>query len=172
MSERTITYKYGVKVPRSVKHDIDLDKANGSTMWKDIMTLEVDALKEMECFDLWDAGNKPVGNYQRTTLYIVFDYKQDLRRKARLVARGPLVGLLDNKVFSSTVKGISVKLLYVIAHCAGLNALCGDIGSAYVNAYTNEKIYAIAGPEFGEDLIGKIVVICSVWAGHFMCLLS
>eukprot|EP00957_Ditylum_brightwellii_P107960 8236009-Ditylum_brightwellii.AAC.1 len=60
-------------------------------MWKDAMTLEVDALKEMECFDLQDAGNKTAGNYQCMTLHMVFDCKQDLRRKARLVAGGHLI---------------------------------------------------------------------------------
>eukprot|EP00957_Ditylum_brightwellii_P004049 307605-Ditylum_brightwellii.AAC.1 len=84
---------------------------------------------------------------------------EDLRRKARLMAGGHLIDLLDNKVYSSTVKSISVKLLHVIAHCIGSNALCGDVGIAYVNAYTAEKVYAVAGPEFGEALIGKIVMI-------------
>eukprot|EP00957_Ditylum_brightwellii_P070581 5362641-Ditylum_brightwellii.AAC.1 len=93
----------------------------------------------MECFDFQDAGNKTAGNYQWTTLSMVFDCKQDLRRKVRLVAGRHLVDLLDNKVYSSTVKGIRVKLLHVIAHCAGLNALCGDIGNAYANSYTTEK---------------------------------
>eukprot|EP00957_Ditylum_brightwellii_P057064 4324871-Ditylum_brightwellii.AAC.1 len=99
-----MVYKYGIEGPRSVRHAIELDKANGNTVWKDDMTLEVDALKEMECFDFQDSGNKPVGNYQQTKLHIVFDCKQDLRRKARLVAGGNLVDLLDNKVYSSTVK--------------------------------------------------------------------
>eukprot|EP00957_Ditylum_brightwellii_P089130 6787436-Ditylum_brightwellii.AAC.1 len=36
---RTTVYKYGVKVPRSVKHVIELDKAIGNTMWKGEMTL-------------------------------------------------------------------------------------------------------------------------------------
>eukprot|EP00957_Ditylum_brightwellii_P084231 6404524-Ditylum_brightwellii.AAC.1 len=71
-------------------------------MWKDAMTLEVDALKEMECFDFWDVGNKAAGNYQRTTLHMVFDCKQNLRRKTRLMAVGHLIDLLDNKVYSST----------------------------------------------------------------------
>eukprot|EP00957_Ditylum_brightwellii_P092745 7061908-Ditylum_brightwellii.AAC.1 len=66
----------------------------------------------MECFDFQDAWNKPAGNYQHTTLHMVFNCKQDLRRKARLVAGGHLIDLLDNEVYSSTVKGISVKLLH------------------------------------------------------------
>eukprot|EP00957_Ditylum_brightwellii_P181572 13830723-Ditylum_brightwellii.AAC.1 len=150
---RTTVYKYGVEVPRNVKHALELDKQNGNTMWQDAMALEVDALQEMECFEFRDPGDIPTGGYQRTTLHMVFDCKQDLRRKARLVAGGHLVALLDNDVYSSTVKGISVKLFHVILHSAKLDALCGDIGNAYVNAHTSEKVYAIAGMEFGAGFV-------------------
>eukprot|EP00957_Ditylum_brightwellii_P016755 1261331-Ditylum_brightwellii.AAC.1 len=90
---------------------------------------------------------------------MVFDIKQDLRRNARLVAGGHLVELLDNKMYSSTAKGISVKILHVIAHRNKLDALCRDICNAFVNAYMTEWVYAIAELEFGEKLRGKIIVI-------------
>eukprot|EP00957_Ditylum_brightwellii_P100361 7650155-Ditylum_brightwellii.AAC.1 len=66
-------------------------------MWQDAMTLKVGALKKMECFNFRDAGNKSAGKYQHTTLHMVFDCNQDLRRKARIVAGGHLIDLLDNK---------------------------------------------------------------------------
>ena len=54
-------------------------------------------------------------------------------------------------VYSSTVKSISVQLLYVIAYKASSRQICGDIGNVFPNAYTNEKVYiSAAGPEFGE----------------------
>eukprot|EP00957_Ditylum_brightwellii_P146402 11147223-Ditylum_brightwellii.AAC.1 len=90
---------------------------------------------------------------------MVFDVKQDLRSKARLVAGGHLVELLDNKAHSSTVKEISVKILHVKAHHNKMDAFCGDIDNAFANAYTTERMYAIAGLEFGEKLRGKIIVI-------------
>ena len=51
---------------------------------------------------------------------------------------------------STVVKGISVRLLDLIAHRDGLRTLCGDIGNAFITAKCMEKIYARAGPEFGE----------------------
>ena len=91
---------------------------------------------------------------------MIFDVKADtLRRKARLVAGGHLLEALGVDVYSSTVKSISVKLLHVIAHSAKLDALCGDIGNAFPNAYTNEKVYVPkAGTEFGERA-GMYIVI-------------
>ena len=89
---------------------------------------------------------------------MIFDIKQDGRHKSRLVAGGHLLDVLDHNVYSSTVKGISVRILHVIAHKAGLKQLVGDVGNAYVNADTNEKVYARAGPEFGA-LEGRIIII-------------
>jgi hypothetical protein len=89
---------------------------------------------------------------------MIFDVKQDLRSKARLVAGRHLVDCVDNNIYSSTVKGISIRMLHVIAHQQKLEILCGDIGNAYVNAYTNELVWSKAGPEFG-DLEGHIIII-------------
>jgi hypothetical protein len=49
------------------------------------------------------------------------------------------------------VTGISVQLLDLIVHCDGLRTLCGDIGNAFITADCLEKIYSMAGPEFGEQ---------------------
>jgi hypothetical protein len=67
--------------------------------------------------------------------------------------------MLDHNVYSSTVKGISVKNLHVIAHQQKLKQLCGDMANAFVNAYTNKKVYAVAGLEFGEEVAGQIVIM-------------
>ena len=71
---------------------------------------------------------------------MVFDVKKDLTRKARLMAGGHLVNIMNIQVFSSTVKSISIQLLHVISHKDNLKQLCGDIGNAFQNAYTNEKV--------------------------------
>eukprot|EP00957_Ditylum_brightwellii_P071370 5425599-Ditylum_brightwellii.AAC.1 len=124
------------------------------------MAKEVKALQDMECFEFCKHGNRPGKEYQKTTLHMVFDCKQDGRCKARLVAGGHLIDLLDHDVYSSTVKGISVCLLHVIAHSENMKVLCGDIGNAYVNTYTTEKVYAVASPEFGSGLEGRFVILC------------
>ena len=47
----------------------------------------------------------------------------------------------------------------MIAHKTGTTQLCGNIGNAYVNAFTNEKVYTVAGKEFGETVEGSIIII-------------
>eukprot|EP00957_Ditylum_brightwellii_P094735 7214569-Ditylum_brightwellii.AAC.1 len=108
-------------------------------MWKDAMAKEVHALQDMDCFEFREQGNKPGVDFQKTMLCMVFDCKQDERRKARLIVGGHLIVLLDHNIYSSTVKGIGIHLLHVLAHSAKLDVLCGNIGNAYVNAYTTEK---------------------------------
>ena len=151
--------KYGVIVPRNVAHAYQLDEENGNTFWQEAIKLEIDSLIGLECFEFHPNGHRPGTDFQWTSLTVIFDVKQDLRRKARLVAGGHLVDSLDNNVYSSTVKGISVRVLHVIAHRMKLKLLCGDVGNAYVNAYTNELVYSKCGKEFGPNLEGKTVVI-------------
>ena len=90
---------------------------------------------------------------------MIMNVNQVLRHKCQLVARGHLVDALDHDIYSATVKSISVKLIQVIEHKANLEILCGNIGNAYVNAYTNKNAYAIVGDEIGKAMKGSIVII-------------
>ena len=80
---------------------------------------------------------------------MIFDIKNDLRYKAHLVAGRHLVDLFDTEVYSSTVKGISMKMLHVISYRNNYKVLYGYIGNAFVTEETKEKVYCIAGLEFG-----------------------
>jgi hypothetical protein len=146
-------------VPRNVKHAFELDRSNGDSFWSGAVKAEMKDLFDLEAFNIQSVGYHPGPTYQPTTLTIIFDVKQDLRRKARLVAGGHLVDPMDHSVYSLTVKGISVKLLHVIAHKAKLEQLCGDVSLAFVNAFTLEKVYAIVGPEFGEHEGNTVVIL-------------
>ena len=89
---------------------------------------------------------------------MIFEVKQDGRRKARLVAGGHMVDPMGINPRSTVVKGISVRLLDLIAHRDKLSILCGDIGNAFITADCMEKIYSRAGPEFDERE-GSILVL-------------
>ena len=54
-----------------------------------------------------------------------------------------------------------MRLLDVIADSQGLQVLCGDIGNAFIQANTKEKVYTHVGKEFGEH-VGKIALIIKV----------
>ena len=101
--------QYGVEVPRNVRHALRLDKENGDTKWRDAIEKEVGALIDLECFEFWDAGDIPSGEFQKTNLRTIFVVKHDGRRKARIVAGRHLIKIVDNiHVYSLTMKTVSV----------------------------------------------------------------
>ena len=60
--------------------------------------------------------------------------------------------------YSSVVLLDNVRLLFIVAQLFGLQVVTADVSHAYVNAYTQEKVYSIAGPEFGENA-GKPFIV-------------
>ena len=83
-----IACKCGVRAPRNEKEAIALDRENGNTHWQDAIAEETGQLFECKVFrDLGKNAAVPKG-HQQIKPRIVFDVKQSLKRKARIVARG------------------------------------------------------------------------------------
>ena len=74
------------------------------------------------------------------------------------MAGGHVVDSSMYESYSSVVQTRTIRILETIALNEGLKFITGDIGNAFVQADTNEKIYTIAGPEFGEKE-GSVVII-------------
>ena len=58
--------------------------------------------------------------------------------------------------FASVVSTEAVRLGFVLAQIYDLQCIAGDVGNAFLTAYTSEKIYIVECPEFGE-LKGRIM---------------
>jgi hypothetical protein len=105
-----------------------------------------------------------------------FEVKMDFTRKARFVAGGHMTDPPTEITYSSVVLRDSVRIGFLIAALNNLDLVAADIGNAYLQAETKEKIYAIAGPEFGE-LQGRTMIIVralyglkssgAAWHNHF-----
>ena len=153
-------YKNGHQVPRNHQQAIELDAINGNTKWSDAEHLEKSQLFQYETFD--DRGHKnssvaPDG-YKKINLHFVYDVKHDGRFKARVVAGGHLTETPVESIYSGVVSLRGIRIVTFIAELNNLEVWQTDIGNAYLEAYTDEKVYVIAGPEFGE-LEGHIFVI-------------
>ncbi len=154
----SVTYKFGVRLPRNVKEAYTLDAQNGNTYWKDAMELEISQLMEYKTFkDMGRHASVPPG-YQQIPLRMVFDVKQSLKRKARLVARGDKTEPPRDSVYSGVASLRSLRIVTFLAELNGLHLTGGDIGNAYLEAYTKEKVCTVAGPEFGP-LEGHLLLI-------------
>jgi hypothetical protein len=153
-----VTYKFGVRLPRNVPEAYRLDEKNGNTYWADAIKLEIEQLMEYKTFrDMGRTTRIPPG-YQQIPLRMVFDVKQTLKRKARLVARGDKTDPPKDSVYSGVASLRSLRIVTFLAELNGLHLTGGDIGNAYLEAYTKEKVCTIAGPEFGP-LQGHMLII-------------
>jgi len=121
-------------------------------------------------------GEKPPDGYQMIPIWIIFDVKMNLTRKARLVAGGHVTKAPAWDCFCSVASRQSVRLAFLAAALNGHELVMIDVGNAFVNAKAREKVCARAGPEFGE-FEGCVVIIVkalyglrssgSAWHSHF-----
>jgi hypothetical protein len=151
-------YQYGFEVPRDFKHAVELDQRNGNTKWQDSTTLEFAQLAEYDTFtDLGKEGVTPDG-FKKIKVHLVYAVKHDGRHKARCVADGHLTDIPLDSVYSGVVSLRGLRMLIFLAELNNLQTWATDIGNAYLEAETSEKLYIVAGPEFG-DLEGHTLVI-------------
>ena len=52
----------------------------------------------------------------------------------------------------------AVRLGFILARMNGLQVCAGDVGNAFLYGKTQEKVFVIAGEEFGKDA-GKRMII-------------
>ena len=102
-------------------------------------------------------SNAPNG-HQKIRVHLIFAVKHDGRHKARLVAGGHLTPDPIESIYSGIVSIRSLRLVIFLAKLNNLEVWGADIGNAYLEAKTKEKLYIVAGPEF-EELEGHILVI-------------
>jgi hypothetical protein len=137
---RAIRYKFGVRVPRDYKEALLLDRENGNTLWHDAIQLEHSQLSEYETFRDCGKRCKPPDGHQRINVHFVFDVKQSLKRKARLVAGGHMTAPPKDSVYSGVVSLRSLRIVSFLAELNGLELMAADVGNAYLEAYTKEKV--------------------------------
>jgi hypothetical protein len=155
----SMAIKFGVDVPRTVDEALALDKKNGDNKWAEAIQKEMQGLYDHETFKFLEPNVSAPKGYQYAPLRMIFDVKPDGRCKARLVIGGHVVDSSEHSGYSSVVKLTSVRLLNIIAEAQGLECLAGDIGNAYLNAPTREKVYVRCGLEFGLGLKGRIAIV-------------
>lgn len=138
-----------------------MDKRNGNTKWGDAIAKEMEGLMRLDVFEFFPPSHKlhKRDGWQRAPLHMIFDIKrEDQRYKARLVIGGNMIDSSNYNTYSSTVQDTSTRLLQLVAVQNGLGIMTGDIGNAFCTAPCAEKIYSVAGPEFGPRA-GSIVTL-------------
>jgi len=98
--------------------------------------------------------------------HMIFDIKMDgkFTRKARLVVDGHKTRPPSSITYSSVVTRDSVRIALTIASLNSLEVSACDIGNAYLNAQCREKLWTVAGPEFGSEK-GSVMIIARALYG-------
>ena len=105
-------------------------------------------------------------DYKEIPCHMIFDIKMDgkFTRKARFVAGGHVTDPPTAITYSSVVSRDSVCLALTIASLNDLDLFACDVESAYLCADCLEKVWCVAGSEFGSDK-GKVLLIVRVLYG-------
>jgi hypothetical protein len=112
-------------------------------------------------FEVWGLleNDLPKG-YQKIRCHMIFDVKlgENFRRKARFVAGGHTTETPSSITYTSVVSRDSVRIALLFASLNQLQIVACDIQNAYLTADCREKIYTIAGIEFGSEK-GQVLLV-------------
>lgn len=100
--------------------------------------------------------------FKRIKVHFVYAVKHDGRYKARLVAGGHLTDTPIDSVYSSVVSLRGLRLVIFLGELNDLKVWATDIGNAYLESETKEKVCIVAGPEFGEVEGHTLVIVKAI----------
>jgi hypothetical protein len=151
------THKFGIRLPITVKEAIQIDRETNTTYWTDAIKKEMERVGiAFEFIENWTPEQVRQGlargdfvGYQEIDCHMVFDVKMGLTRKARFVAGGHTTETPSSLTYSSVVSRDSVQIAFLLAALNNVDVFSCDISNAYLNAPCREKIWFVAGPEFG-----------------------
>ena len=136
-----------------------MDHRNGNNLWWEAICKEMKNVRP--AFEVWEKNVSQIPpGYQQIKCHMVFDVKmgENFCRKARFVAGGHMTETPSTLTYSSIVSRDSVRIILLVAALNGLNIMACDIQNAYLMADCHEKIWTIAGPEFGSEKATPMVI--------------
>ena len=157
------THKYGIEIPTSVDHAMEIDRKSGNTMWKDALTLEM--FNVGVAFKILEEGQAAPTGWNKASGHLIWDVKMDFTRKARWVLDGHKTPDPIGSTFAGVVSRESIQIAFTYAALNDLQVFAADIRNAYLQAPSSQKDYVVCGPEFGIENIGKVALIHRVSYG-------
>ena len=164
-------YQHGFQVSTHYNHAIRLDKKNSNTHWPD-ENLELTQIHEHKVFK--DTGKAQFHNgkvvtpdgFQKIRVHLIYAVNHDDRSKERLVADEHLTKEPVESIYSGVVSLRSLRMVVFLSQHNNLEIWGADVGNAYPEAYTDEKLCIIAGPEFKELQSHFLIMVKALYETH------
>ena len=161
-------YMFGIRIPNNHEEAMYLDCINGNTEWAEAEKKEVDENNAIGTYKSLRFGARVPSNYKLIKVHMVYAVKHDGRHKARLVANGNMTGPITEPNYSGVVSLRSIRMIAFIAELNGLDLWGVDISCTYLMSCTSERVCIIAGPEFGPELEGHLlIIVCALYGLKF-----
>ena len=151
-------YQHGFQVPKDFNDAISLDKENSNTHWQDEMDLELTQIHEYKVFKdtgkarFHDGKAVTPDGFQKIRVHFVYAVKRAGKFKARPVADGHLTK-------EPVVSLRSLRMVVFLSQLNDLEIWGADVGNAYLEAYTDQNLCIIVGPEFKELQVHLLIMI-------------
>ena len=149
------------------------DSENKNSKWYDAIKLEMESMLEYKVFksgikqsliNIRKSKTLPKVITGIKKVHLGFAVKFDGRHKARLVADGHLTPEPIENIYSGVVSLRNLRPVIFQGKLSNLELWGADIGNAYLEAFTDEKLYIVAGPEF-QELEGYILIFLKALYG-------
>ena len=158
-------YQHGFQVPKDFNGAISLDKENSNTHWQDEMDLELTQIHEYKVFkdtgkaQFHDGKAVTADGFQKIRVHFVYAVKHAGKFKARPVADGHLT-----KEPVASLR--SLRMVVFLSQLNDFEIWGADVGNAYLEAYTDQNLCIIVGPEFKELQVHLLIMIKTLHGTH------
>jgi hypothetical protein len=139
---RKTSHKYGIKLPRSVKEAVEIDRKNGNLFWADALTKEMGNV--CVAFEILGPNEHAPKGWHKASGHVVFNVKMDFTRKARWVKDGHKMPDSPTPSFAGVVSRESICISLMYAALLGLPVWGADTRNAYLQAPSSEKHFIFA----------------------------
>jgi hypothetical protein len=135
-------FQLDIQFSRNVKEAYQLDMKNGNKNWENAMNDEINSLLVFNTFE--DKGKIPfLDGCKSIIVHFVFAGNRSTPQGTPCYAGGHRTDPDTEGTYSCVVSLRTMRIVLVAAKLIKLNIIDGDKSSAYLEAYTQEKIVSV-----------------------------
>jgi len=143
-----------------------LDAKNQNHLWEEAINTKLTQINAYATFRV--ARDGEITNGHASILYhFVFDVKFDMRHKVQLVTGGNHTQPSKEDIFSGIVGMETMQIGFLITAMNKLSVCATDIGNAFLNRTTKEKVFIVDGHKFGENQGKRLIINKGLYVTSF-----